>query len=163
MHWKKLLDDGKYIGAYELKEGEDRVVKILKVEAEEVIQAGGKKETCRVATLADGQKPMILNATNSKSIAKLYGADVDGWRGKSITLYASTTQVAGETVECLRIRPTVPGPKMKQPITDEKLAKAIASVEAGKYSVDKILAAYELTNEQLGKLPKRIEGEVNGE
>lgn len=158
MHWKKRLDNSKYIGAYSLSPGEDRVVTIKSIAVEEVLQAGGKKDQCTVLTLAGGEKPMIINSTNSKTLAKLYGSDDDKWIGKSFTLYASTTSVAGEQMECLRIRPVVPGPKKKQTITDEKLAKALASVESGTYSLEKILAAYELTEEQLQRLPKRIEG-----
>lgn len=158
MHWKKLLDDQKYIGAYELKPGEERVVTIKSVAAEEIIQAGGKKDTCRVATLAGKEKPFILNATNSKTIAKLYGNDIEGWVGKTITIYASTTSVAGEQVECLRIRPVAPGPRKKTAINEERFAVALTNITDGKFTVEKLLAAYDLTEEQLSKLPRQIEG-----
>ena len=53
-------------------------------------------------------KPMILNRTNAKSIQALVGSPyVEDWAGHRITLYATTTRLGGEMVECLRIRPTV--------------------------------------------------------
>lgn len=106
-HWKKLVNID-YIGAYSLDEGKDLTVTIIKVEVKRVKGEGGKEEDCTVATLK-GQKPFIINRTNAKTITKLYNSPyIEDWAGKKITLYATTTRVAGETVECLRIRPQIP-------------------------------------------------------
>lgn len=106
-HWKKLVNPD-YIGAYSLDDGKDLTVTVEKVVREMVTGDGGKKEECTVAYLK-GQKPLILNRTNSKTITKLYNSPyIEDWAGKQITLYATTTRVAGETVECLRIRPQIP-------------------------------------------------------
>lgn len=105
-HWKNYTNTD-YIGAYSLN-GADLTVKIKKVAQEQVTGQNGKKEMCLVAHL-EGQKPMILNRTNAKTISRLYGSPfVEDWVGKLITLYPTTTSVGGETVECLRIRQTVP-------------------------------------------------------
>ena len=96
-HWKQLINPD-YIGAYALPNGDDLTVTIDFVPNEVVTGSGGKKEECTVAHLV-GQKPLILNVTNSKSIHKLYGPYIEDWRGKQITLYASTTKLAGEIVE----------------------------------------------------------------
>jgi hypothetical protein len=119
-----------------------------------VTGTGGKKEDCTVAHLV-GQKPMILNVTNSKMIAKLYGPYIEDWAGKPITLYASTTKLAGETVECLRIRPKV---VVKQPpkISAERFGKAIASIKAGEYTTDKLRANFTLTTEQEKELEEAL-------
>ena len=106
-HWKKLINPD-YIGAYSLEAGKDLTVTIEKVVREMVTGDGGKKDECTVAYLK-GQKPFILNRTNSKTIQKLYNSPyIEDWAGKQITLYATTTRVAGDTVECLRVRSTVP-------------------------------------------------------
>ena len=97
------------------------------------------------------QKPMILNSTNSKTIAKLYGPYIEDWQGKLITLFASTTKMAGETVECLRIRPKV-AERKAQPITDARLDAAIKSIIEGTYKTDKLRANFALTEEQEAKL-----------
>lgn len=105
-HWKKLVNP-EYIGAYAL-EGSDLTVSIDRVVRELVTGDGGKKEECTVAYLTN-QKPLILNRTNSKIITKLYNSPyIEDWAGKKITLYPTVTKVAGEMVECLRIRPSIP-------------------------------------------------------
>jgi hypothetical protein len=105
-HWRQLVNLA-YIGAYSL-DGKDLTVKILSVKQELVTGDKGKEEPCTVAQL-EGQKPFIINRTNAKTISKLYNTPyVEDWAGKLITLYPTTTKVAGETVECLRIRAVVP-------------------------------------------------------
>jgi hypothetical protein len=104
-HWKILVNP-LYIGAYMVQS--DLTVKITKVVREIVKGENGKSEECTVAYL-EGTKPLILNRTNSKTITKLYGTPyIEEWVGKWITIYPTTTKVAGEIVECLRIRTTVP-------------------------------------------------------
>jgi hypothetical protein len=154
-HWKKLTNPD-YIGAHALTPGEDLTVTIKTVRRQLVTQTGGSEKECTVATL-DGHKPLILNATNSKSIQKLYGPYIEDWQGKQITLYASTTTVANEVVECVRIRPVV-GEAKKRAINDAALSKALGAVQAGTYTLEQILSKYELTPEQLERLPKQIEG-----
>lgn len=148
-HWKRLINPD-YIGAYALNEGEDLTVKIDYVQVEEITGTGGKKEHCTVAHLVN-EKPMILNVTNSKTIAKLYGPYIEDWQGQLITLFASTTRLAGETVECLRIRPKVAERKAK-PISDTRLDAAIKSIIEGTYTTDKLRAAFVLTEAQEAKL-----------
>lgn len=152
-HWKRLINTD-YIGAYAIPEGEDLTVRIEYVQVEEVHGAQGKKDMCSVAHLK-GHKPMILNVTNSKSIAKLYGPYIEDWAGKPITLFASTTRLAGETVECLRIRPKVAERKPSQ-ISDERLTKAIDAIKAGTYSTDDLRKSFILTNEQEAKLVEAL-------
>lgn len=144
-HWK-LLSNPDYIGAYWLPPGEDVTVTIDYVVREVITGTGGKKEECTVAHLK-GVKPFILNATNSKSIAKLYGPFIEDWAGKQITLYASTAKLAGETVECLRVRPKV-AVRTPPTITEARLTKALDSVKAGEYTLDKLRANFTLTEEQ---------------
>lgn len=55
--------------------------------------------------------PLALNKTNAKTIAGLYGNNPHQWVGKVITLFPSTTDVGGETRECIRIKNQVPAAK----------------------------------------------------
>lgn len=116
-HWRKLTNPN-YIGAYELMQGDkaiDLVVKITSIKREEVKGEDGKKDQCTVAQL-EGHKPFIINATNAKTITKIYGTPyIEDWVGKRITLYVAKVRVAGETVDALRIRPTEP----KTPVLPE--------------------------------------------
>lgn len=155
-HWKKLLNPD-YIGAYALPEGKDLTVTIKSVAREIVTSTGGKKEECTVCQLHN-QKPLILNVTNGKTIAKLYGPYIEDWIGKSITLFASTTRLAGETVECIRIRPTVVTQQapQKAKISTERLDAAIASIKAGDFTTEKLEERFDLTMEQRAKVAAEV-------
>jgi hypothetical protein len=144
-HWKRLTNPD-YIGAYWLPEGQDVTVTIDYVVREQITGSGGKKEECTVAHL-QGSKPFILNNTNCKTISKIYGPYIESWAGRQITLFATTTKLSGDTVECLRIRPKVT-PKTIPDITDERLTKAIAAIKAGTYQTDALRSNFALTKEQ---------------
>lgn len=106
-HWKRLVNPD-YIGAFSLDNGKDMNITIEKVVRELVTGSGGKKEECTVAHLR-GSKPFIINRTNGKMIQKIVGSPfIEDWAGQTITVYATTTKVAGEDVECLRVRPVLP-------------------------------------------------------
>jgi hypothetical protein len=154
-HWKKLINPD-YIGAYALQPGQDMTVTIASVSRQVVVSTGGKKEECTVAKLV-GHKPLILNVTNSKSISKLYGPFIEDWAGKKITLYASTAKLAGEMVECLRIRPNMPDePQQRRALNDDRLNSAILAIKSGTYTCEQ-LSAYELTLEQKAKVAAALE------
>lgn len=152
-HWK-LLQNPDFIGAYWLPPGEDVTVTIDYVVRETITGSGGKKEDCMVAHLK-GAKPFILNTTNSKSIAKLYGNFVEDWAGKSITLFATTTRMGGETVECLRIRPVVASRKAA-PITPARFAKAIDAIKAQTFTAEELRGKFDLTDEQRATLDAEL-------
>lgn len=155
-HWKRLTNPD-YIGAYWLPEGQDVTVTIDYVVREIITGNEGKKEECTVAHL-QGVKPFIVNATNAKSISKLYGPYIEDWSGKQITLFASVTKVKGEAVECLRIRPKVAVKEVNQ-ISDARLDKAIQAIKAGTFTTDKLRSGFALTKEQDEKLVKALSEE----
>jgi len=105
-HWKSMTERD-YIFAFDLN-GKDVTVTIARVEQGSLASAGGRKTKKPVAFFEGKEKGLALNATNCKTIAALYGNYVEKWVGKSVTLYPTTTQMGGETVECIRIRPMVP-------------------------------------------------------
>jgi hypothetical protein len=51
---------------------------------------------------------LVLNKTNSRQIAALYGSETKTWKGKKITLYRSETSFQNKTVNCVRVRDTRP-------------------------------------------------------
>lgn len=107
-HWKQMVNLD-YIGAYALTDGKDLTLTIDHVTREMVTGNNGKKEQCMVMYFKERDyKPMILNRTNAKSITALCNSPyIEDWAGHRVTLYATTTRLGGDTVECLRIRPTV--------------------------------------------------------
>jgi hypothetical protein len=151
-HWKKLTNPD-YIGAYALENGKDLNVKITKVVREMVTGTGGKKEECTVAYL-EGQKPMILNNTNCKQIAKLADSSyIEDWNGLTITLYIAKIRAFGEdNVECLRVRKQLPVISLPELTPQHKrwngAKKAIAE---GSVSIEQIKESFSLSpqNEKL--------------
>lgn len=104
-HWKKLHNPD-YLGAYSLDDP-TLVVEIKKVEKRQIMGADGKKDDAVVAELV-GQKPMILNATNMKTIASLYGNYIEDWVGKKITLFVANVKAFGTVTEALRVAGEIP-------------------------------------------------------
>lgn len=107
-HYKQLMDTN-YLGAYSLDEGKDIVLTIKAVQKESVIGADGKKEDCIVCHWAENEKPMILNATNCKTITKLLKTPyIEQWSGHKIQIGSERVRAFGDIVEALRVRPTLP-------------------------------------------------------
>lgn len=108
-HWKKLTNPD-YLGAYALEPGQDLVVTIKSVANETVTGTDGKKETCMVMRFSENVKPMVLNATNSKTITKLLKTPyIEYWAGRKIQIYVQEgVKAFGEVVDALRIRPFLP-------------------------------------------------------
>ena len=107
-HWKKLINPD-YLGAYSLDPGKDMVLTIRQVKKEMVTGADGKKEECIVCYWQEDQKPMILNVTNCKMIAKLLKTPyIELWAGHRIQIGAEVVSAFGEKVEALRVRKTLP-------------------------------------------------------
>lgn len=150
-HWKRLINP-LYLGAYSLAPGCDLTVRITSVGREIVKGTEGKEEECTVAKLHN-EKPLILNRTNSKSIAKLYGNYIEDWAGKEITLFATKTKVGKEVVECLRIRAAVtPTEAVKPVLSANRFAAALASVASKERSAEFVRKHFTLTAEQETKL-----------
>lgn len=152
-HWKRLINP-LYLGAYSLTPGRDMTVRIDYVVREIVKGTDGKEEECTVARLVD-EKPLILNRTNSKSIAKLYGPYIEDWSGKDITLFATKTKVAKDVVECLRVRPAVAARQAaKQEISSVRFAAALQSVQNGTFAAAGVRDRFKLTKAQEEELQK---------
>lgn len=103
--------DKDYIGAWSLPEGKDVTVTITKVVGGQLTGVGGRKTRKPVIYMKGTEKGLALNATNSKTIAGMYGNHVEEWAGKRVTLFKSTTTFGSEQMECVRIRPRIPGAK----------------------------------------------------
>lgn len=98
----------KYVKAADLR-GKDVTVRIVCLESDVLIMQGGKKERKNVLTMASREgkqlgKQLVLNKTNARLIAGQHGTLIEGWEGKEITLYPTTTKCGRETVECIRVR-----------------------------------------------------------
>jgi hypothetical protein len=122
--------DRDYLGVWDLK-GRDVTVEISKVVAATLTSQGNRKSKKPVVYFKGTEKGFALNKTNMKTIAGMYGFDADKWVGQRITLYPTQTSFGSETVEAVRVRPTVPRGKgesvQSQPVDPEVRAKQEAA------------------------------------
>lgn len=139
-HWKKLMNPN-YLGAYELNQGEDLIVTIKSVGLEDVVnpQNDGKKESLSVMHFVEDVKPMILNATNNKTLAKLFKTPyIEEWAGRKIQIYVEKVKAFGDVWDALRIRPFLPVAK------ELKCAECGATIEGFGKSSAEVVAKHTL-------------------
>lgn len=138
-HWKKLHNPD-YLGAYSLDEQKDIILTIKKIQLEKVTGADGKKEECMVMHFIENQKPMIVNATNAKTITKLYKTPyIEEWENRKIQIFIDKVKAFGEVVEALRIRPFIPKvtvPKQAEPLNCTDCSSTIQAF--GKMSAEQM-------------------------
>jgi hypothetical protein len=109
-HYRNLFDAGKYLGAWHLPSGKDSIVEIESVTGG-VLEAGTVKTRKPLVKMRGKGLILALNKTNAKTIARLYGPDVDQWRGKLIALYVGVTRdpsTGDNNCPCIRVRPSKP-------------------------------------------------------
>ena len=110
----RTMFDKAYLYAYDLQ-GRDVTVTIAKVTGGMLTGTGGKSNKKPIIFFQGHQKGLALNITNARTIAAMYGGSFksEDWIGKRVTLYPSRTTFGKDEVECIRIRPTIPGAKVK--------------------------------------------------
>ena len=76
---------------------------------EEMVQNQQGSEKKPVLYFQGDHKPLILNTTNMKAIAKACGTDyMDEWCGKNIQLYGDQVSAFGTTTRAVRVRDFAP-------------------------------------------------------
>lgn len=117
-HWKQFMES-EHLGSWDLvypdgpKKGQpaDFIGAIVKV-VQGAVGAKKQKKPLIYLENAPGGKAFVGNATNCKTIAKVVGSDdVKDWVGHVIAIYPATTEMAGETVPCIRVRNRAPQQK----------------------------------------------------
>lgn len=109
-HWKKILDSN-YLGGQDLDDGNGgyKVIHLTinKATNDTITGENGRKDNAPVIHFKDFKKPMILNKTNAKVIAKITGSNyIEDWIGLAIEVYYDPNVRFGkEVVGGVRIRP----------------------------------------------------------
>lgn len=99
-----------FLGSWDLYDvpNQEITVTISKITDEEVIN-NGKSEGCTVAHFEENCKPMILNLTNKKTLARLYKTkDSAKLIGKRITIGYEKVKAFGKISDALRIKNVTP-------------------------------------------------------
>lgn len=97
-------------------------------------------------------KPMILNATNSKTMAKLTGSPyIEDWSGVRVTIYVERGIKFGrDTVDGLRVMPA-PERKLITP-DDARMWEAAKTAYRRDGNLDKVLAKADMSDEHRAQL-----------
>lgn len=100
--------ESKWLKASDLKDKTGRPVKArVTIDRTEIVEF--KDNTKKLGLFFVGkEKGLVLNKTNAQLIAEQYGQDSAQWNGKSISIYATTTDFGGERVECIRVEQHIP-------------------------------------------------------
>lgn len=141
-NWKKLANKD-YLGSWDV-EDTDLVLTIKNVSQRSVKTPQGKDEECIVCEWVENYKPMILNATNCKTISKVYNSEyIEDWAGKKVALFKTMVSAFGDTTEALRVRPYPPRETQKQTYMCEdcgcviKGANGLDDIQLAQYTKNK--------------------------
>lgn len=154
-HYRKVFDSP-YLSSMDVVEPITLTVARVTQEADKTKKS---KETFNTAYfvekfIRDGEKlkPMILNATNSKMLAKIVGSPfIEDWAGAKFTVYVEKGIKFGrETVDGLRIMPA----SQRKQITpaDPKMWQAAKNAYLRDGSLDKVLAKADMSEEHVALL-----------
>lgn len=116
-HFRKMFDE-RFIGSWDLEGRDEAIVVIRDIKIEELKTTDGTVANKPVLLFTKGKKGMVLNKTNAKQIAELYGSNTEKWKGKAISLFATTCDAFGKKVECVRVnnrKPAVPSTPVPDP------------------------------------------------
>ena len=95
----------------------DTIVTIRDMKLEEV---GREPQSKPVMYFEGALKPLIVNVTNWKACAKLFGEDSDLWLGRQVTLYVRhDIEAFGDIVSGIRIRATAPAQPQAADVPDQ--------------------------------------------
>lgn len=119
----KMGKNPNYLGSWDLEElpNQEATLTIARI-VDEAVVTNGKEERCTVCYWTDATyKPMILNVTNKKMIAKLYHTkDTEKLVGKAVVIGVEKVKAFGDTHDALRIRKRIP-----------KVAEAVKCADCG--------------------------------
>jgi len=119
-HYRKAFDSP-YLSSADIVEPTVLTVSHVKLETDQTKKTKDRFNTAHFVEkeLRPGEKlkPMILNATNSKTMKQLTGsAFIDDWNDVKVTVYVdSNVRFGKDSVEGLRISPRPPGRRQLTP------------------------------------------------
>lgn len=135
-HYRKVFDSP-YLSAADIVEPVLLTIASVIVETDKTKKTKDKMNTAYFVEqqIRPGEplKPMILNATNSKMVAKITGSPfLEDWKDVQVEIYVDhNVRFGRETVEGLRIRPTPIRPKNKE-LTPENQKMWQSAIDAYK-------------------------------
>jgi len=143
-HWKKFHNPN-YLGSYAFQPNERKVLTVKSAGMEVVTGESNRKEECLVIHFIEDEKPLICNATNSKSISKIAKSSyVEDWIGSKIEAFTCEVKAFGELMEAVRVK----APAIKPDLTKQHTAYAkVMEAVANGYTLAQIESKYNVSKE----------------
>jgi len=119
-HIDKLRNPN-YLGGWDLMDAEgktiDKIVTIKQIKNESVFNQKSQIEEQVITLLFEECKPIILNATNRKTLKKVTETEyIEDMIGKKITLTTKRIKAFGEFHDAIRIATTKPSDVVSKPV-----------------------------------------------
>lgn len=155
-HYRKAFDSP-YLASADIVEPTVLTVKCVRLEPDRTKKTKDKFNTAYFAEkeIRPGEplKPMILNATNSKTMKQLTGsAFIDDWNDVRITVYVdSAVKFGKDMVEGLRISPQAPTRRVLTPSMVKAWENAKAAYKRDG-NLDAVLARADMSEEHQAQL-----------
>ena len=153
-HYRKVFKSD-HLGIADLEEmieeGKSLICTIKEVKQELNVMVAGRKGNHNIAYFVEDIKPLVLNSTNSKRVRAFNGGSVwvEDWSNTTIELYPDyEVKMKGEKVGGVRIKTQQPKEKEKPTLDEKRFAKALENIEANTYTKEKLIATFDLTEEQ---------------
>ena len=150
-HYRKVFKSD-HLGVADLEEMIEEkkplVFTISHVRMEQGTRVAGKKIDCNVAYFVGNVKPLVLNATNSKTMKQLTGSSfLEDWAGVSIALYIQNNiKFGNDVVDGVRISSSLPKAKYNLVPDCDKWETAKQRAKEG-MTLDQFRQHYQLTDE----------------
>ena len=148
-HYRKVFKSD-HLGVADLEdfieEGKSLIFTIKIVKQEIGVAVAGRKGNHNIAYFKESIKPLVLNATNSKTVKGFNNGSpfVEDWNDTTIELYIDpNVKMKGDIVGGVRIRPIQPKEKQKTVFTEANFEKA----KEANATIDMIKKAYSITPE----------------
>jgi hypothetical protein len=152
-HYRKVFKSD-HLGSADLEEMiEDKkqlIFKIKEVKQEYGTKVAGKEIDANICYFYEDIKPLVLNSTNSKQVAKFANSKfVEDWANLMLELFIdSSVKMKGEVVGGVRIRPVQPTVKKPELTPDHpRWEEAKKAVKDGK--IDGVVSRFELSSKNL--------------
>lgn len=158
-HYRKVFKSD-HLGTPDLEEfieeGKELIFTIREVKQERGTRVAGKKIDANIAYFKEPIKPLVLNATNSKTMKLLSGGSsfVEDWSGIRVQLYIDpSVKMKGEVVGGVRIMPKSPTLMPNKPsFTAANFEKA----KAANATIETIKLRYQITDEVATKYTEYV-------
>jgi hypothetical protein len=157
-HYRKAFDSP-YLSSADIVEPTVLTIREVKLQGDQTKQSKDVFNTAffveREIRRGEKLKPMILNATNSKTMKQLTGSPfIEDWQNVRVTIYVDPSVRFGkDTVEGLRISPYAPEDRKKRlsPESTKAWAAAVAAFKRDG-NLDAVLEHVDISDEHQEQL-----------